>query len=78
MADINVDETEIQEQSQETVKSPVKSRGQMWKDENVFNLISIMNEETILFNLDNAKTPKEKRACYAAVHVQLQKKGNDL
>ena len=26
-------------------------------------------------NETEAKTPKEKRACYAAVYVQLQKKG---
>ena len=68
-----------EEMQNESVASPVattvSSRGQIWKDEQVFNLISVMNEETILINLDKAKTPKEKRACYAAVYVQLQKKG---
>ena len=79
MADSNntvlANEAEIEEETQETAKSPVKSRGQMWKDEEVFDLINIMNEETILINLDKAKTPKEKRACYRAVYTQLQKKG---
>ena len=31
-----------------------------------------MQEETIIFSLDNAKSPKEKRAAYKSVQVQLQ------
>ena len=54
------------------------SRGQSWKDTDVRELISIMQEETILYNMDNAKTPKEKRACYKVVHVQLQNKGRSI
>ena len=34
-----------------------------------------MQEETVMFSLDNAKTPKEKRAAYKTVQVQMQKKG---
>ena len=45
-------------------KSPQKSRGIFWKNENVKLLLEVMKEETILFSLDNAKTPKEKRAAY--------------
>lgn len=45
-------------------KSPQKSRGISWKNENVQLLLEVMKEETILFSLDNAKTPKEKRAAY--------------
>ena len=44
-----------------------------WKD--VKELIQIMQEETVMFSLDNAKTPKEKRAAYKTVQVQMQKKG---
>ena len=36
-------------------KSPRKSRGQSWKDQDVKELIQIMQEETIIFSLDNAK-----------------------
>ena len=53
-------------------KSPRKSRGQSWKDQDVKELIQIMQEETIIFSLDNAKSPKEKRAAYKSVQVQLQ------
>ena len=35
-----------------------------------------MKEETIMFSLENAKTPKEKRAVYKSVQVQLQINGN--
>ena len=35
-----------------------------------------MKEETIMFSLENAKTPKEKRAVYKSVQVQLKIKGN--
>ena len=34
-----------------------------------------MQEETIIFSLDNAKSPKEKRAAYKSVQVQLQNRG---
>ncbi|CAH3044597.1 unnamed protein product, partial [Pocillopora meandrina] len=33
------------------------------------------SEETIAFNLDNAKTPKEKRSGYSVVQVQLENRG---
>ena len=56
-------------------KSPRKSRGQSWKDQDVKELIQIMQEETIIFSLDNAKSPKEKRAAYKSVQVQLQNRG---
>ena len=32
-------------------------------------LLDLMKEETIAFNLDNAKTPKEKRLGYSVVQV---------
>ena len=35
-----------------------------------------MKEEIILYNLDNAKTPKEKRSAYRHVAVQLEEKGS--
>ena len=35
-----------------------------------------MKEETIMFSLENAKTPKEKRAVYKRVQVQLKNKSN--
>ena len=38
-------------------------------------LLDLMKEETIAFNLDNAKTPKEKRLGYSVVQVQLENKG---
>ena len=34
-----------------------------------------MKEETIAYNLDHAKTPKEKRAAYNDIIVKLQNKG---
>ena len=34
-----------------------------------------MKEETILYNLDHAKTAKEKRNAYRHVAVQLEEKG---
>ena len=57
-------------------KSPGKSCGIAWKDKDVEGLIELMKEETIMFSLENAKTPKEKRAVYKSVQVQLQIKGN--
>ena len=56
--------------------SPGKSRGIAWKDKDVEGLIELMKEETIMFSLENAKTPKEKRAVYKSVQVQLQNNGN--
>ena len=57
-------------------KSLAKSRGIAWKDKELEGLIELMKEETIMFGLENAKTPKEKRAVYKSVQVQLQNKGN--
>ena len=57
-------------------KSPGKSRGIEWTDKDVEELIELMKEETIMFSLEDAKTPKEKRAVYQSVQVQLQNKGN--
>ena len=45
-------------------------------DKDVEELIELMKEETITFSLEDAKTPKEKRAVYQSVQVQLQNKGN--
>ena len=45
-------------------KSPRKSRGIAWKDQDVEELIELMKEETIMFSLENTETPKEKRAAY--------------
>ena len=56
--------------------SPKKSaRIAVWKEEEVLALLSIMKEETILYNLDSAKTPKEKRSAYKHVAVKLEQKG---
>ena len=58
-------------------KSPNKRNKQSqrkWKDADVKELISLMQEETIIFSLNNAKTPKEKSACYKVVHAELNKK----
>ena len=38
-------------------------------------LLEVMKEETILFSLDNAETPKEKRVAYKNVQVKLENKG---
>ena len=38
-------------------------------------LLEVMKEETILFSLDNAETPKEKRVVYKNVQVKLENKG---
>ena len=39
-------------------------------------LLEVMKEETILFSLDNAETPKEKEgAAYKNVQVRLENKG---
>ena len=43
-------------------KPPTKSRGNSWKDKGVKELMQLMQEEIIIFSLDNTKTPKEKRA----------------
>ena len=51
-------------QNLEKVKSPRKSRGLAWKNSDVLELLEIMQEETILYSLDNANTPKAKRAIY--------------
>ena len=55
--------------------SPPKSRGHSWKESNIKELLAIMKEETIAHNLDDAKTPKEKRAAYNDTRVKLQNKG---
>ena len=58
-------------------KSPNKRNKQSqrkWKDADVKELISLM-QETIIFSLNNAKTPKEKSAFYKVVHAELNKKG---
>ena len=34
-----------------------------------------MREETISYNLENTKTPKEKRSAYVHVKVQLENRG---
>ena len=57
-------------------KSPGKSRRIAWKDKDVEELKELIKKETIMFSLENAKTPKEKRAVYKSVQVQLQNKGN--
>ena len=58
-------------------KSPGKCRGIARKDQDVKELLELMKEEIIImFSLENAKTPKEKRAAYKSVQVQLQNKGN--
>ena len=45
-------------------KSPGKSRGIAWKDQDVKELIELMKEEAMMFSIENAKTTKEKRAAY--------------
>lgn len=57
-------------------KSPRKSRGTAWKDQDVKELIELMKEETIMFSLENAKTTNEERAAYKSVQVQVENKGN--
>jgi hypothetical protein len=56
-------------------KSPKKQRKPKWKDADVKELISLMQEETIIFSMNNAKTSKEKSACYKILHVEMNKKG---
>ena len=51
-----------------------KTRGLTCKEADVRLLLEITREETIFFSLDNAKTPKEKRAAYINVQVKLQNK----
>ena len=48
-----------------------KSRGIAWKDKELEELIELMKEETVMFSLENAKTPKEKRGVYKSVQVQM-------
>ena len=50
-------------------------RGKTWKESEVRALLDLMEKETIAFNLDNAKTPKEKRSGYSIVQVQLENRG---
>ena len=57
-------------------KSPRNSRCLSWKDADVKFLLELIQEETILLSMDNAKTPKEKRAAYRNVQVKLQNKGS--
>ena len=63
------------EKTQQKVKSPRKSRGLAWKNSDVRQLLEVMQEETILYSLDNANTPNAKRVTYRDVQVQLQNKG---
>ena len=59
-------------------KSPKKANTQRkpkWKEADVKELISLMQEETITFSMNNAKTSKEKSACYKIVHAEMNKKG---
>ncbi len=56
-------------------KCPKKSIKFIWSDEDVKALLAIVKEETILYNLDNAKTPKEKRSAYRHISVKLEEKG---
>ena len=44
-----------------------------WTDKDVKELMQIM-QETIIFSLNTAKTPKEKRAAYKNVQVKMQKR----
>ena len=55
--------------------SETGQRGKTWKESEVRALLDLMKEETIAFNFDNAKTPKEKRSGYSVVQVQLENKG---
>jgi hypothetical protein len=75
-----VEEAKIQKETQKNTEvcTVMLSRGQIWNDEQGFDLISVMNKETILLNLDKAKTPQAKQACYAAIYAQLQKKGKNI
>ena len=50
-------------------------RGKAWKENEVLALLEIMTEETISYNLENAKTPKQKRSAYVHVKVQLENRG---
>ena len=52
-------------------KLPGKSHEIAWKDKEVAELIELMKEETVMFSLENAKTPKEKRGVYKSVQVQM-------
>ena len=58
-----------------SLKNGNKQPLRKWKEADVKELISLMQEETITFSLNNAKTPKEKSACYKVVHAELNKKG---
>ena len=76
----NMAEQTERKASKNMSKHKVNKRSQVrkWKDTDVKELISLMQEETILFSLNNAKTPKEKSACYKVVHAELDKKGNNI
>ena len=50
-------------------------RGKAWKENEVLALLEIMREETISCNLENAKTPKEKRSAYVHVKLELENRG---
>ena len=52
--------------------SETGQRGKTWKESEVRALLDLMKEETITFNLHNAKTPKEKRSGHSVVQVQLE------
>lgn len=67
--------TTLKEGAAKKASSPKKSKSFAWSDQDVSALLAIMKEETILFNLDNAKTPKEKRSAYKHVAVKLEEKG---
>jgi len=43
-------------------KSPGKSRGVAWKDNDVEGLLELMKEETIMFSQENSETPSLSRS----------------
>ena len=55
--------------------SETGQRGKTWKESEVRALLDLMKEETTAFNLDNAKTSKEKQSGYSVVQVQLENRG---
>ena len=61
-------------ESQHKLSSKI-ARISPWTDNKVLTLLSIMKEETMMHNLDNAKTPKEKQSAYKYVAVKLEQKG---
>ena len=50
-------------------------RGKTWRESEVRALLDLIKKETIAFNLDNAKTSKEKRSGYSIVQVQHENRG---